>query len=133
MYSLRDVFKKEYKYNRAILNSVNTNTPIYVFQKEGTRLFLQGIFRYESDHHDPSDGSRWFILQKVSTLTTDKVMTEDEYNRELQKQVNRSKQDSIYLLLKFTIIFIFCHDFNRELQKQVNRSKQDSTKKRESR
>lgn len=94
MYSLRDVFKKEYKYNRAILNSVNTNTPIYVFQKEGTRLFLQGIFHYESDHHDPSDGSRWFILQKVSTLTTDKVMTEDEYNRELQKQVNRSKQDS---------------------------------------
>lgn len=94
MYSLRDVFKKEYKYNKAILDSNHTNTPIYVFQKEDTRLTLKGIFRYESDHQDDEAGSRWFILQKINTLATDKIMTEDEYNQEIQKQVNKSKQDS---------------------------------------
>jgi len=94
MYSLREVFKKEYKYNTAIINSNQTNAPIYVFQKDGTKLTLKGIFRYVSNHHKPEDGSRWFILQKISTLLTDKIMTEEEYNQEIHKQVNISKGDS---------------------------------------
>ncbi|MDM5225008.1 NUDIX domain-containing protein [Cytobacillus sp. NJ13] len=92
MYSLRDIFKKEYKYNSAILNSIDTNTPIYVFQKDDTKLTLKGIFCYASDHHDPEDGSRWFILNKVNSLETKKVMTEEEYNQELNKQVRSSKK-----------------------------------------
>ncbi|MEN8698419.1 NUDIX domain-containing protein [Bacillus infantis] len=92
MYSLKDTFKKEYKYNSAILNSVHTNTPIYVFQKDDTKLTLKGIFQYASDHHDPKDGSRWFILHKVNSLETNKVMTEEEYNQELNKQVRSSKK-----------------------------------------
>ncbi|SDZ79224.1 5-methylcytosine-specific restriction enzyme A [Thalassobacillus cyri] len=94
MYSARKVFNKDYKYNRAILNSNTTNTPIYVFQKEGTRLILKGIFRYEKDEYDPEDGSRWFILQKINTISTEKIMTEAEYNQEIQKLVNKSKRDS---------------------------------------
>lgn len=94
MYSLREVFKKEYKYNTAILNSAQTNTPIYVLQKNDTRLTLKGIFRYTSDHQDPEDGSRWFILHKINTLLTDKLMTEEEYNQEIQKQVKESKRNS---------------------------------------
>ena len=94
MYSQRKVFKKEYKYNAAILQSDVTNTPIYVFQKEGTRLFLKGIFQYESDHHDPTDGSRWFILQKMNSLATNKILTEEEYDQEIQRQVKRAKNDT---------------------------------------
>ncbi|MEC3885510.1 NUDIX domain-containing protein [Halobacillus sp. HZG1] len=94
MYSAKNKFNTDYKYNRAILNSNITNTPIYVFQKEGTRLFLKGIFRYEKNEHNPDDGSRWFILQKVNTLSTEKIMTDEEYDQELQKQVNQSKRNT---------------------------------------
>lgn len=94
MYSLRDVFKKEYKYNTAILNSKQSNTPIYVFQKNDTKLILKGIYQYKSDHHNAEDGSRWFILHKINTLQTDKLMTVEEYNQEIQKQVGVSKRDS---------------------------------------
>lgn len=91
MYSLKSVFKREYKYNTAILNSKNTNTPIYVFQKDDTRLTLKGIYSYESDHSNPDDESRWFILRKVNTIDTKKLMTIEEFNKEIDKKVNKSK------------------------------------------
>lgn len=94
MYSLKSVFKKEYKYNAAILNSIRTNTPIYVFQKDDTRLTLKGIYRYESDHSNPEDESRWFILHKVNTIDTKKLMTIEEFNNELEKKVDNSKRET---------------------------------------
>ncbi|WOD65676.1 HNH endonuclease (plasmid) [Niallia taxi] len=94
MYSLKSVFKKEYKYNAAIINSVRTNTPIYVFQKDDTRLTLKGIYRYESDHSNPEDESRWFLLHKVNTIDTKKLMTIEEFNNELGKKVDNSKRET---------------------------------------
>lgn len=94
MYSHRGKFKKEYKYNAAIINSHQTNTPIYVFQKDGTRLLLKGIYRYESDHQNLEDESRWFILQKVDTLAAKKPMTDEEYFYEIQKRVEKASQDT---------------------------------------
>ncbi|WP_317970559.1 NUDIX domain-containing protein [Paenibacillus sp. CCS19] len=92
MYSLKGNFNPSYKYNAAIINSVKTNTPIYVFEKQDTRLTLKGIFKYESDNFDPSDSSRWFILKKVNSLQTSKILTVREYDLEIEKQVRVSKK-----------------------------------------
>lgn len=94
MYSNKGQFKKDYKYNQAILNSIETKTPIYVFQKEGTRLLLKGIYKYDSDHENSADGSRYFILKKINTLNTDQIMTEKEYENETHKRVKGAQSSS---------------------------------------
>ncbi|MBO8164188.1 MAG: NUDIX domain-containing protein [Brevibacillus sp.] len=104
MYSLKGVFNPDYKYNSAIINSNKTNTPIYVFEKQDTRLTLIGIFRYESHHYDPSDGSRWFMLHKINSLFVRKAITQKEYDQEVSKQVQlarvRSRTERRNRLLK---------------------------------
>lgn len=92
MYSLRNVFKSDYKYNRAIINSSKYETPIFVFEKQNEKCILKGVYKYVKDEHDPSNDSRWFILHKVSSFETDKIVTQNEYEREVSKQVDISKR-----------------------------------------
>ncbi|WP_201008721.1 HNH endonuclease [Paenibacillus glycanilyticus] len=94
MYSLKGNFNPSYKYNAAIINSVKTNTPIYVFEKQDTRLILKGIFKYESNHFESSDGSRWFLLRKINSLQTNKMLTTREYDVEIEKQVHISRKST---------------------------------------
>ncbi|WP_216624735.1 NUDIX domain-containing protein [Paenibacillus foliorum] len=94
MYSLKDVFKTDYKYNKAIIDSVITKTPIYVFEKQDTRLTLKGIYRYESHHEKPEDSSKWFILRKVDSLSTNLALTVKEYEEQVSKQVDTSRSSN---------------------------------------
>ncbi|MCL6605656.1 MAG: HNH endonuclease [Paenibacillus sp.] len=92
MYSVNGVFNPNYKYNAAIINSIKTKTPIYVFEKQSTRLTLKGIYSYESDHSELLDGSRWFILNKINSLATNKVITQKEYDEEIGNQVRIARK-----------------------------------------
>lgn len=91
-YSLNGVFKPEYKYNNAILKSLETETPIYLFIKNDTVLNLNGIFQFGGDDYNPADESRWFILNKVSSLDTPNPMTTKEYTKEIDKQVRKASR-----------------------------------------
>ncbi|MHA6484481.1 NUDIX domain-containing protein [Paenibacillus sp. strain BS8-2] len=91
MFSLKGNFKTDYKYNTAIINSANLNVPIYVFEKQNEQCHLKGIYRYSKDEMDPTDGSRWFILNKIDSLSTDKVVTQKEYEQEVSKHVQTSR------------------------------------------
>lgn len=91
MYSVNNVFKSEYKYNSAIINAPKYGTPIYVFEKEDEKCTLKGIYEYEKDELDTSDGSRWFILKKISLFDTKHLVTEQEYDQEINKQVSISR------------------------------------------
>ncbi|WP_433581272.1 NUDIX domain-containing protein [Paenibacillus amylolyticus] len=92
MKSAKDVFNPDHKYNRSIINSPKYKTPIYVFEKVNTKCTLKGIYQYVKDEHDPSIDSRWFILHKVSSFETDKIVTQNEYEHEVSKQVDISKR-----------------------------------------
>ncbi|MEK3943530.1 NUDIX domain-containing protein [Paenibacillus sp. FSL H3-0310] len=92
MFSFRSVFKSEYKYNKAIIDSPKYGTPIYVFEKENEKCLLKGIYQYVKHEHEPSDDSRWFILNKVNSFETQKVVTQNEYDQEINKQVSKSKR-----------------------------------------
>jgi 5-methylcytosine-specific restriction enzyme A len=85
-YSLNGNFNPNYVVNQAILQSKQTDTPIYVFIKEGTLLTLSGIYEYVSDHTEP-DEAKWFRLQKKTSTETQRPLTEHEYFQELDKQV----------------------------------------------
>jgi len=91
MYSLKGNFDPAYKVNQAIIDS--ENIPIYVFIKEGTECTLEGLFRYV-DHHSESDDAKWFHLKKLSSLESNKIITVEEFNEELDKQVKKSKESS---------------------------------------
>ncbi|WP_219845142.1 MULTISPECIES: NUDIX domain-containing protein [unclassified Paenibacillus] len=92
MYSLRNVFKADYKYNRAIINSIKYDIPIYVFEKQNEKCTLKGVYQYVKHEHDPSNDSRWFILNKLSSFETNKSVTQNEYDHEMNKQVDISKR-----------------------------------------
>ncbi|MGF9906130.1 NUDIX domain-containing protein [Brevibacillus porteri] len=94
LYSVKDVFKPEYKYNTAIINSNQTNAPIYVFSKDGTTLTLKGIYRYDNHYEHETDGSKWFILHKVDSLSIRKPLTASEYVDATTKLVDNSKGGS---------------------------------------
>ncbi|MED4780953.1 NUDIX domain-containing protein [Brevibacillus choshinensis] len=94
LYSVKDVFKPEYKYNAAIINSNQTNAPIYVFSKDGTILTLKGIYRYDNHYEHETDGSKWFILNKVESLSIRKTLTISEYVDATTKLVDRLKGGS---------------------------------------
>ncbi|RJX40888.1 NUDIX domain-containing protein [Paenibacillus pinisoli] len=91
MYSLNNVFKSDYKYNAAIINSPKYDVPIYVFEKQAEKCLLKGIYKYERDEGNPVDGSKWFILNKVNSFDTKKAVTHREYEQEVSKQVTISK------------------------------------------
>ncbi|CAJ1314747.1 NUDIX domain-containing protein [Paenibacillus nuruki] len=89
-YSRSGKFSEKYVYNSAILNSKASNIPIYVFIKEGTILNLNGIYEYESHDSDLANGSMWFILNKISSLEIQNLITDAEYIRETQLGVEYS-------------------------------------------
>lgn len=80
----QEQFKRQYKDNSAIINSVDT--PIYVFIKNNTDLKLEGIFSYVDDHTEPDD-SKWFRLRKRDVLNMSTSMTMKEYDKQLSKEV----------------------------------------------
>jgi len=90
-YSREGVFNESYVYNSSIINSKKTNVPIYVFINTNSVLRLNGIFEYESHHSDPSDGSKWFILNKRNSLHIKRLMTDREYQSETTKEIKKSR------------------------------------------
>ncbi|MDF2534444.1 MAG: nuclease [Bacillales bacterium] len=93
LYSLRDKFDPDYKVNQAIINSTQSNVPIYVFIKNDTILTLSGIFGY-SDINYEDDGSKWFRLRKIDYYTIENPITDTEYHNDLEKKVAESKGTS---------------------------------------
>lgn len=91
MYSLKNVFKSDYKYNAAIINSPKYGVPIYVFEKQAEKCSLKGIYKYERDEADPVNGSKWFVLKKLNSLDINKAVTLREYEQEVNKQVSVSR------------------------------------------
>lgn len=67
LYSLRGNFNPTYKVNQAILSSLKTQTPIYVFIKNNLELSLTGIFEC-IEMVTEQDSSKWFRLRKVTTF-----------------------------------------------------------------
>ena len=91
MYSLKDNYDPEYKFNQAIINS--NDIPIYVFIKEGTVCTLNGIYKYV-EYVVENDGSKWFRLKKINSIDVDVPMTKEEYDNELNKKVEEAKKSS---------------------------------------
>ncbi|MFB9327819.1 NUDIX domain-containing protein [Paenibacillus aurantiacus] len=91
-YSREGVFSGDYAYNSAIINSAQLKVPVYVFINNESVLHLNGIFEYESHHSDPSNGSKWFVLNKVNSLNIKKSVTTREYEQETQKEVQKSRE-----------------------------------------
>lgn len=85
MYSLKDKYKIDYKYNKAIINSSERNTPIYVFIKEGKICTLNGIYEYE-DYYVEEEDKKWFKLNKINSIDIAKPMTKDEFEKETYKK-----------------------------------------------
>lgn len=84
-------FNENHKQNAAIIHS--GDTPIYVFEKEGTQLTLAGIFRYE-DIGTNEDGAKWFRLQRKALFQQPSLFQVDELQAELEKKISESKLDS---------------------------------------
>lgn len=91
MYSLKDNYDPEYKFNQAIINS--DNIPIYVFIKEGTVCTLNGIYE-NVEYVVEDDGSKWFRLKKINSIDADVPMTKEEYDNELNKKVEEAEKSS---------------------------------------
>ena len=84
-------FKETYKDNAAIIKS--NQTPIYVFEKQGTSLTLGGIFKYQS-HHEEADGAKWFRLERVKLFDQPRRFVKEEHENELQKRIASRQKDS---------------------------------------
>lgn len=91
MYAPQGKYNPEYKYNKAIINS--KDIPIYVFIKNDTNCYLTGIFEYVK-YIIEEDGSKWFRLRKINSINTNRTITLNEYDRELEKQVSNSLNTS---------------------------------------
>lgn len=63
--SINNIFGEHFKPNAAILN--NPSIPILTFVRptDGSAFTYHGVFNYQGIQRE-SDGSKWFILQKVS-------------------------------------------------------------------
>lgn len=91
LYSLKEKFDPNYKVNQAILNSNTTKTPIYVFIKNKLELTLTGIFQC-IEMVSESDGSKWFRLKKVNIYETTNPMTDEEYHKEIYKNIKEAQK-----------------------------------------
>ena len=68
-FSRAGLFKLEYEFNQAIINSANA--PIYAFIKEGDNQYrFNGLFRYVG-HHIEDGGRRWFELDRIPAVAED--------------------------------------------------------------
>ena len=84
-------FNENHKQNAAIIHS--GDTPIYVFEKEGTQLELAGVFRYENVGTD-NNGSKWFRLQRRGLFQQPNLFQAKELHEELEKKISQSRLDS---------------------------------------
>ena len=89
MYSNRGNFDINYKYNQAIINS--KDTPIYVFIKNGTECKLEGIFKF-IEYYIEEDDKKWFRLTKEDINNIENTITIEQYNKEFEKSINKSKE-----------------------------------------
>lgn len=87
LYSLKNKFSPDYKVNRAIINS--GNIPIYVFIKKDAKCTLTGVFRY-IEYVTEADDSKWFRLRKVDSLSVATMVSQVEYDKDLEHRVHLS-------------------------------------------
>jgi len=87
MYAPKQNYDPNYKYNRAIINS--KDIPIYVFIKNEQEYKLEGIFKY-IEHIVEADDSKWFRLRKIDIKNIDQPITQDQYEKELDKSIKNS-------------------------------------------
>jgi len=87
----KKIFKESYKHNAAIINS--GDTPIYVYEKQGSKRVLVGIFEYVT-HNKESDGSMWFRLQRRQIFTHSASFSENQYRVELSKRITESRKST---------------------------------------
>ncbi len=73
------------------MNSNTTKTPIYVYNKNNLELTLSGIFQC-IEMVSESDGSKWFRLKKVNIYKTTNPMTDEEYHKEIYKNIKEAQK-----------------------------------------
>ena len=88
--SISGRFSRDFKDNDAIVNS--GATPIYVFDKVGTTLTLEGIFRF-ANLHEERDGSMWFRLVKRDLFDHGKPVLAETYWKQLGDAIVGAKRD----------------------------------------
>lgn len=89
MFAPSQRYDPTYKPNRAIINS--DNIPIYVFIKEGTVCKLEGIFEYV-EYVTEEDDRKWFKLKKKELIKIDRLITAEQYNKELEDDIKNIQQ-----------------------------------------
>ena len=89
MYAPSQRYNPTYKRNRAIIHS--GNIPIYVFIKEGTVCKLEGIFEYV-EYVTEEDDRKWFKLKKKELIKLDRLITAEQYNKELEDDIKNIQQ-----------------------------------------
>lgn len=89
MYSRSGNFDINYKYNKAIINS--NDIPIYVFIKDGTECKLEGIFKFV-EYYVEEDEKKWFRLIKKDINSIENAITIEQYNKEFEESIKRSKE-----------------------------------------
>lgn len=87
MYAPSQKYDPTYKPNRAIINS--NDIPIYVFIKEGTVCKLEGIFEYIEYVTEEND-RKWFRLKKKDISKINKIVTSEQYNKEIESSIKES-------------------------------------------
>lgn len=83
------IFNEEHKQNAAIIHS--KGTPIFVFEKEGTKLTLVGTFSYVRHVMEPSE-AKWFELEKRALFEQPGTFLQEELDKELQEEISKSSQ-----------------------------------------
>ena len=89
MFAPSQRYDPTYKPNRAIINS--SHIPIYVFIKEGTACKLEGIFEYV-EYVTEEDDRKWFKLKKKELIKLDRLITAEQYNKELEDDIKNIQQ-----------------------------------------
>lgn len=86
-----DVFKTSYVENQAIINA--NNYPVYVFIKTGTDCLLEGIYAFSETVREES-GSIWVKLKKRSDLASETHITQEAFEKQLERKVDASSKGS---------------------------------------